>query len=378
MSGHDDLVDRIADLVGRRARLQRLFRQRGQHRRSRRGAPFSPISAYRPRRRRSLATASPGSNGCAAASCRRLVPVAAGQPATIPLRGAPGGDGDVAPRRRRRRGARRPRSAGSARVGAAAPGARLSPACRRGRRAEQRSDAHRRAGALLGAARVRGRARVPGASPPSSTASARAAISASAPMPTRARRRPAPARSALPSSASARCMRCSQPTAAKISPYSPSSRLFLETLHIDPSAVPGFAGSRAARLLAEAAPRIAALREAALVDHAGVWSVLRPVLDALCADIRARGGDPAFEAFRRELGEPLEAHATFEALSEHFRAEGAWWPGDWPEAYRSLRLGGGAPLPRRACRARRVPRLAAMARRHAARGRLRRAPTRPA
>ena len=84
---------------------------------------------------------------------------------------------------------------------------------------------------------------------------------------------------------------------AKISPYSPSSRLFLETLHIDPSAVPGFAGSRAARLLAEAAPRIAALREGALVDHLGVWSVLRPVFDALFADIRARGGDPAFDGF---------------------------------------------------------------------------------
>ncbi len=31
----------------------------------------------------------------------------------------------------------------------------------------------------------------------------------------------------------------------KISPYSPSSRLFLETLHIDPAAVPGFAASPA-------------------------------------------------------------------------------------------------------------------------------------
>ena len=34
----------------------------------------------------------------------------------------------------------------------------------------------------------------------------------------------------------------------KISPYSPSSRLFLETLHIDPAAVPGFAASPAQRL----------------------------------------------------------------------------------------------------------------------------------
>src|SRR5829696_1416371 len=70
----------------------------------------------------------------------------------------------------------------------------------------------------------------------------------------------------------------------KISPYSPSSRLFLETLHIDPTAAPGFAGSRAAALLAETAERIASLRDTALVDHAGVWNALRPVLDALWAD----------------------------------------------------------------------------------------------
>ena len=58
----------------------------------------------------------------------------------------------------------------------------------------------------------------------------------------------------------------------KVSPYSPSSRLFLETLHIDPQAVPGFAGSEAARLLAESGrqARIAALRDAPLVDHAAL------------------------------------------------------------------------------------------------------------
>ncbi|MFL5231575.1 MAG: malto-oligosyltrehalose synthase [Microvirga sp.] len=120
----------------------------------------------------------------------------------------------------------------------------------------------------------------------------------------------------------------------KISPYSPSSRLFLETLHIDPVAVPGFAASPAQRLLDEKRPRIAALRDAELVDHAGVWEVLRPVLDALWATFKARG-DPAFDAFRRELGAALEDHATFEALSEHFRAEGAAWLGEWPEAYRA-------------------------------------------
>jgi (1->4)-alpha-D-glucan 1-alpha-D-glucosylmutase len=120
----------------------------------------------------------------------------------------------------------------------------------------------------------------------------------------------------------------------KISPYSPSSRLFLETLHIDPAAIPGFAASDAPRLLEERRERIEALRAADLVDHAGVWAVLRPVLDALWAAFRP-AGDPVFEAFRRELGPALEDHAAFEALSEHFRARGATWAGAWPEAFRS-------------------------------------------
>ncbi|MGA0594378.1 malto-oligosyltrehalose synthase [Enterovirga sp. CN4-39] len=122
---------------------------------------------------------------------------------------------------------------------------------------------------------------------------------------------------------------------SKISPYSPSSRLFLETIHIDPKAVPGFAGSRAAALLEEGgrAARIAALRDAALVDHAAVWAELSPVLEALWAE--CGGADEhGLAAFRRAEGEKLEAHATFEALHEHFRNEGRWWLGDWPEEYR--------------------------------------------
>jgi (1->4)-alpha-D-glucan 1-alpha-D-glucosylmutase len=121
----------------------------------------------------------------------------------------------------------------------------------------------------------------------------------------------------------------------KISPYSPSSRLFLEALHIDPTAVPGFGGSAAARLFEESRGRIDALREAQFVDHAGVWEVLRQVLKALWFDFQARGGDAGFESFRRAMGQALEDHATFEALSEQFRGEGAHWLGDWPEAFRT-------------------------------------------
>jgi len=127
----------------------------------------------------------------------------------------------------------------------------------------------------------------------------------------------------------------------KISPYSPSSRLFLETILIDPTAVEGFAGGSAARLLDDpgSRDRLGALREAALVDHAAVWALKRPLFEALWRDFQASGDHAAFAGFRRKGGEALQAHATFEALSEHFREQGRWWLGDWPEAYRNARSG---------------------------------------
>jgi (1->4)-alpha-D-glucan 1-alpha-D-glucosylmutase len=123
----------------------------------------------------------------------------------------------------------------------------------------------------------------------------------------------------------------------KISPYSPSSRLFLETLHLDIAAIPRFAGSKAEEMekADEFRARLAALRAAPLVDHVAVWALKRPLLDALFEDFQAGNGDAAFEAFRQEGGEPLRLHAAFEALSEHFKDEGKNWLGEWSEAFRS-------------------------------------------
>ncbi|MET0744340.1 MAG: malto-oligosyltrehalose synthase [Microvirga sp.] len=123
----------------------------------------------------------------------------------------------------------------------------------------------------------------------------------------------------------------------KISPYSPSSRLFLEPIFVDPTAIEGFdAGAR--RLLDGSAmqERLAALKGELLIDHRGVWDIKRPLFDALWAEARAGGGLDAFERFRREGGAALEAHATFEALSEDFTARGHAWSGDWPEAFRNV------------------------------------------
>jgi 4-alpha-glucanotransferase len=124
------------------------------------------------------------------------------------------------------------------------------------------------------------------------------------------------------------------------SPYSPSSRVQLDYLYIDPSAVPGFVDHPSIRDLAPpAALKVA--RKDELVDHAAVAALKRPVLEALYrrfrdVDLAAGSRTKAAKAFRRFQktgGKPLTAFATFEALHEHFNGnhgEFSWlsWPAE--------------------------------------------------
>jgi len=133
---------------------------------------------------------------------------------------------------------------------------------------------------------------------------------------------------------------------AHASPYSPSSRLFLNTLYIDVEAIEDFRDSDAARSLVRSAPfqaRLKRFRGADRIEYAGVAEAKRQALEMLYASFRDRhlqhdnARAQAFAAFRRAHGEPLQRHALFEALQEHFhRADaGVWgWP-LWPEAFRS-------------------------------------------
>ena len=132
------------------------------------------------------------------------------------------------------------------------------------------------------------------------------------------------------------------------SPYSPSSRLYFNTLYLDPEAIPDFAECGEARTMV-LAPRfqaqLRALRAMDQVDYSGVAEVKSKVLDCLYRhfrthhlarnSVRAR----AFRAFQAEHGESLRAHALFEALQAHFREKDStvWgWPA-WPETYRDAR-----------------------------------------
>jgi 4-alpha-glucanotransferase len=124
------------------------------------------------------------------------------------------------------------------------------------------------------------------------------------------------------------------------SPYSPSSRAWLDYLYIDVTQIPGFAEDAAAQALAPA-KAVGAARAAKLVDYAAVAALKRPVLEALYRRFCDReltmggAGAAAFRAFQQEGGAALAAFATFEALHEHFTQAGmpfSWHA--WPPALR--------------------------------------------
>ena len=102
-----------------------------------------------------------------------------------------------------------------------------------------------------------------------------------------------------------------------ISPYSPSSRLFLNPLYADLTLAGG-----------ESAQDNGA---DGLID----WSkASAEKFAALKRAYQASGNSDAFRAFCVEGGEHLLRHAIFEVLDGQFRAQGIWSWRDWPEAYR--------------------------------------------
>lgn len=129
------------------------------------------------------------------------------------------------------------------------------------------------------------------------------------------------------------------------SPYSPSSRLFLNVLYIDVEAIPEFAQCEAAQQMVfarEFQKQLEALRAQELVDYTQVARAKFAVLEVLYRYFRERhavGGSArarAFDSFRRDRGELLQRHALYEALQAHFYGQdaNAWGWQVWPEPYR--------------------------------------------
>ena len=123
-----------------------------------------------------------------------------------------------------------------------------------------------------------------------------------------------------------------------ISPYSPSSREFLNALYIDATAMRSYAASSKAQALANSTLFVSAreaLRNSERVDYEGVVAcknlVFRAAFDDLIESRAAHPSNPIaseFESFCRDRGEPLRRFAVYQALScqETFGPDWRRWP----------------------------------------------------
>lgn len=133
----------------------------------------------------------------------------------------------------------------------------------------------------------------------------------------------------------------------RCSPYSASSRHFLNVLYIALPLVPEFKDCVAIReRMADAsmAARLHGLRDRDLVDYSGVAALKMEMLALLYGDFRDRHLALATErarnfcAFIASGGEPLQMHARFDALDWHFRSTWGVRSGwlSWPEEFRDV------------------------------------------
>jgi 4-alpha-glucanotransferase len=133
----------------------------------------------------------------------------------------------------------------------------------------------------------------------------------------------------------------------KSSPYSASSRHFLNVLYIAVPLVPEFQDCEAVReRMAEPTieQRLSNLRGGDLVDYRGVAELKLDILALLYRDFcnrhlafgTARARD--FRAFTAAGGELLQMHARFDALDRYFRATLGTASGwlSWPEEFRDV------------------------------------------
>ncbi|WP_333609149.1 4-alpha-glucanotransferase [Arsukibacterium sp.] len=128
------------------------------------------------------------------------------------------------------------------------------------------------------------------------------------------------------------------------SPYSPSSRRWLNIIYLDVTALPGYQQCPKTRCLTEApgfAAQLAAERAKDWVDYAAVMQLKLPVLKNLYQWFVQHSGveaqlTAAFNEFKVQGGQSLQQLALYDALHAYLIAQDSqhWgWP-NWPEQYR--------------------------------------------
>lgn len=128
----------------------------------------------------------------------------------------------------------------------------------------------------------------------------------------------------------------------RFSPYSPSSREFINVLYIDPAAMQSFAIAPAAQrsIVGQRFQRVlASLRDAEFVDYLqvaackeAIFRIVFNAFDALCAREPQHALAIAFDRFVKERGEALQRFAIFQALSCADNFDPNWL--SWPAEYR--------------------------------------------
>ena len=127
------------------------------------------------------------------------------------------------------------------------------------------------------------------------------------------------------------------------SPYSPLTRLYLNALNIDVSAIPGFSDSAEAQRLVgsdDFRRMLGEVRAAPLVKYSRVADLKLQVLRVLFSqfDRQPAESQTGFAAFREERGESLQRNSVFQALRQHFgrkdpaKADWHTWPDEFQDA----------------------------------------------
>jgi len=113
------------------------------------------------------------------------------------------------------------------------------------------------------------------------------------------------------------------------SPYSPNSRLFLNSIYIDVAALPELPKA----FVQENAELIDGLQRSELIDYPAVADLKRRALRLAFREFRSRTTlrrRTAFDKFRAARGVTLDRFACFEVLRR--RHQGPWW--DWPDPWK--------------------------------------------
>jgi 4-alpha-glucanotransferase len=135
-----------------------------------------------------------------------------------------------------------------------------------------------------------------------------------------------------------------QQNPAHRSPYSPSSRSFLNPLYIDFTKVPNFEHCELVQKTVKSKAfkqSIDHLKASDLIDYPGVAKLKYGIAELLFEDLYdnqhsvCKVMSIAFNAFKKAMGEDLVNLSTFDALNEYFNLKetNVYGWNDWPEAF---------------------------------------------